>query len=181
MRRSKQIRFALSLGLVVAGGGLGLAAGGTSSSAASSTVSKAVAAAAGTASVAVAAATVAGRPEQVLVNIRGLPLYTYGLDTPSQSHVSGGLAALWPPLVSVSPSDAGAAGQLSVIADSHGQQVRYNGHFLYTFIDDTPGQATGQDVQGFFVATPGLSAGSASAAPSAPVTPANSKANGYGY
>ena len=40
----------------------------------------------------------------------------------------------------------------------HGDQVAYNGHLLYTFADDQPGQVTGQGVQGFFVATPGLTA-----------------------
>jgi hypothetical protein len=100
MRRSKQIRFALGRGVVIAGGGVGLAAGGTSSSAVSSTASKTGAAPTRTATINVSTATVAGKSEQVLVDARGLP--------------------------------------------------------LYTFIDDTPGQVTGQDVQGFFVATPGL-------------------------
>src|SRR6202035_411405 len=119
---------------------------------------------------------------------RGLPLYTYGPDTATQSHVSGGLAALWPPLDSAAPSQAGANGRLSVLADANGQQVQYNGHFLYTFIDDTPGQVTGQGVQGFFVATPGAAAGSASAAASSPVTQPSTSTNtssgsgaGYGY
>jgi predicted lipoprotein with Yx(FWY)xxD motif len=186
------------MGLVVAGGGLGLAAGGTSSSATQPTASKTAASPARTATINVATVTVAGKSEQVLVNAWGLPLYTYSLDTPSQSRVRGGLAALWPALVSASPSEVGASGKLSVIADSNGQQVLYNGHFLYTFIDDTPGHVTGQDVQGFFVATPGLGARSASAAPSAltipglgtgyssatpsaPVTPAHTNANRYGY
>jgi predicted lipoprotein with Yx(FWY)xxD motif len=179
MRRSKQILLALGLAVVVAGGGVGLAEAARSSSAASKTL----AAPAGTATISVTSATVGGKPEQVLVGARGLPLYTYGPDTPTESHVSGDLAALWPPLVSGSPSEAGATGKLSVIADSNGQQVLYNGHFLYTFIDDTPGQVTGQGVQGFFVATPGLGTGPASAAPSVPVTPANSNtsANSYGY
>ena len=115
-----------------------------------------------------------------MVNARGLPLYTYGPDTPNKSHVSGGLAALWPPLVAGSPSETGATGKLSVIRDSNGQQVRYNAHFLYTFIDDTPGHVTGQGVQGFFVATSDLGAGTGGAAPSAPVS-TNTNAKGYGY
>jgi predicted lipoprotein with Yx(FWY)xxD motif len=181
MRRSKQMLLALGLGLAVAGGGVGLvAATSSSSTAAPATASKTLSAPAGTATVDVTTATVGGRSEQILVNARGLPLYFYGPDTPNQAHVSGGLAALWPPLVAASPSEAGATGKLSVIADSNGQQVRYNGHFLYSFIDDTPGQVTGQGVQGFFVATPGLGAGTGGAAPSAPVS-TNTNANGYGY
>jgi predicted lipoprotein with Yx(FWY)xxD motif len=182
MRRSKQFLLALGLGVVVAGGGVGLAeAGSSSSTAASSTLSKTVSAPTGTATVNVTNATVGGMSEQVLVDARGLPLYTYGLDTSTQSRVSGGLAALWPPLDSGSPSEAGATGKLTVLADSNGQQVLYNGHFLYTFVDDTPGHVTGQGVQGFSVATPGLGAGSANAAPSSPVTQSNGNGNGYSY
>jgi predicted lipoprotein with Yx(FWY)xxD motif len=181
MRRSKQLMLALGLGVVVAGGGVGLAEASSSSTAASATASKTVAAPAGTATVNVTTATVGGMSEQVLVNARGLPLYTYGADTSTQSHVSGGLAALWPPLVSGSPSEAGTTAKLTVLADANGQQVQYNGHFLYTFVDDTPGQVTGQGVQGFSVATPGLGAGSASAASSPPVTQPSNNTNPYGY
>ena len=182
MRRSKQVLLALGLGVVVAGGGVGLVeATSSSSTAAPATASRTAAVPVGSATVNVATTKVAGQSEQILVNARGLPLYTYGPDTSTQSHVSGGLAALWPPLVSASPSEAGATGTLSALSDANGQQVRYNGHFLYTFIDDTPGQVTGQGVQGFFVATPTLGAGSPNAAPAAPATPANTNANGYGY
>ncbi len=186
MRRSKQMLLAIGLGVVVAGGGVGLVEATTSSStAAPATTSKTVAASTKSATINVTTTKVGGQSEQILVNARGLPLYTYGLDTSTQSRVSGSLAALWPPLDSASPSEAGANGTLSVLSDANGQQVRYNGHFLYTFLEDTPGQVTGQGVQGFFVATPGLSAGSAHAAPAAPVTPANTNTNtngnGYGY
>ena len=164
MRRSMQVLLGLGLGVAVAGGGVGLIeATSSSSKAAPAAAAKAVAPAAGSATVNVTTATVGGRSEQILVNARGLPLYTYGPDSPTQSHVSGGLAALWPPLVAASPSEAGATGKLSVIADRLGQQVLYNGHFLYTFVDDTPGQVTGQGVQDFFVATPGPGAASAGA------------------
>jgi hypothetical protein len=67
-----------------------------------------------------------------------------------------------------------------VLVDSNGQQVLYNGHFLYTFADDTPGQVTGQGVQGFSVATPGLAAGSAST-PASSVPRSNTNGNSYGY
>jgi hypothetical protein len=62
--------------------------------------------------------------------------------------------------------------------DIHGDQVAYNGHLLYTFADDQAGQVTGQGVQGFLVATPGLTAITGSAAPAAPAAPAG---NPYGY
>jgi secreted repeat protein with Y-X4-D motif len=62
--------------------------------------------------------------------------------------------------------------------DTHGSQVAYNGHLLYTFAEDQAGQVTGQGVQGFFVATPGLTAITGSAAPAAPAAPVG---NPYGY
>ena len=123
-------------------------------------------------------ATVEGKTEAVLVNSQGLPLYYYQSDTAAKSVVTGGLAALWPPLTSASPAAAGLAGKLTAVMDIHGSQVAYNGHLLYTFADDQPGQVTGQGVQNFFVATPGLTAITGSPAPAAPPAPSG---NPYGY
>ena len=36
-----------------------------------------------------------------------------------------------------------------------GSQLAYNGHLLYIFMYDRPGQVNGQDFQDFFVVTPG--------------------------
>ena len=123
-------------------------------------------------------ATVGGKTETILVNSQGLPLYYYLNDTAAKSAVTGGLAALWPPLTSPSPAATGLAGKIAAVTDIHGNQVAYNGHLLYTFADDQAGQVTGQGVQGFFVATPGLTAITGSPAPSAP---ASSSSNPYGY
>ena len=140
-------------------------------------------------------ATVGGKTETVLVNSQGLPLYYYLNDTAAKSVVTGGLAALWPPLTSASPAATGLTGRLAAVMDVHGDQVAYNGHLLYTFADDQAGQVTGQGVQGFFVATPGLTplagsstagsqtagsqtAGSSTTAGTAPAAPSG---NPYGY
>jgi hypothetical protein len=74
---------------------------------------------------------------------------------------------------------AGVGGKLTVVGDVNGNQVAYNGHLLYTFASDNPGQVTGQGVQDFFVATPGLAQISSSTAPSgsAPAAPSA----GFGY
>src|SRR6185437_9732125 len=129
--------------------------------------------------------TVAGKTETILVSSQGLPLYYYLSDTAANSLVTGGLAALWPPLTSASPAATGLTGKLTAVSDTHGRQVAYNGHLLYTFVDDHAGQVTGQGVQGFFVATPGLApiAGSSTAGSSAPAAtvPAASSGSGYGY
>ena len=122
-------------------------------------------------------AAVGSRTETILVNSQGKPLYYYGRDTAKKSYVSGGLAAFWPPLDSAHPTLSGAPGRLSVLRDANGNQVLYNGHFLYTFSPDKSGHVTGQGVQNFFVATPGLarlaSAVTAKPAPAAP-------SSGYG-
>lgn len=121
---------------------------------------------------------VGGKTETILVDSEGLPLYYYKPDTAMKSFVSGELAALWPPLVSSNPTITGASGKLSVTNDANGAQVEYNGHFLYTFADDSAGHVTGQGVQDFFVATPGLAAiDTSSTAP----TPAPTSGSGYSY
>ena len=130
------------------------------------------------ATVRTAQATVGGKTETILVNSQGLPLYYYQSDTAAKSVVTGELAALWPPLTSASPAATGLTGKLAAVMDIHGDQVAYNGHLLYTFADDQAGQVTGQGVQGFFVATPSLTAITGSPAPSAPAAPSG---NSYGY
>jgi hypothetical protein len=65
----------------------------------------------------------------------------------------------------------------SLAATTNGQQVSYNGHFLYTFVEDSPGRVTGQGVQNFFVATPSLTTDASNTGDMTP-TPVG---NGYGY
>src|SRR5580698_1074846 len=110
-------------------------------------------------------ATVGGKTETILVNSQGLPLYYYLNDTAAKSDVTGGLAALWPPLTSASPAATGLSGKLAAVMDVHGDQVAYNGHLPYAVDGAQAGRVTGQGVQGFFVATPGITplAGSSTA------------------
>jgi predicted lipoprotein with Yx(FWY)xxD motif len=122
-------------------------------------------------------AMVGGKTETVF-DAQGLPLYYYKLDTPTKSFVSGALASFWQPLVSFSPTISGASGNLSVTHDSNGAQVAYNGHFLYSFADDSAGHASGQGVEDFSVATPGLTGfGTSQSAP----TPARTSGSGMGW
>ena len=177
--------------LIIAGIGIALAAaGGTTAavvtSSAASTTPPAVAASATPAAVPGNAATVrvthalvTGKTEAILTDAKGLPLYFYGADTPARSLVSGSLAVLWPPLTSAAPVAAGLAGKLTVVNDIHGGQVAYNGHPLYTFVGDRPGQVAGQGVQGFFVVTPGI-ASAANSATSTGTVPATPSGGGYG-
>jgi predicted lipoprotein with Yx(FWY)xxD motif len=127
-----------------------------------------------------ATAVVGGTTENILVDAKGLPLYIYNPDTPTTSRVNGQLAALWPPLTADAPTAAaGTTGTLTVIGTTNGRQVAYNGHFLYTFIEDSPGRVTGQGVQNFFVATPAMATDSA--ASTAGSTTPIPVLNGYGY
>ena len=129
------------------------------------------------ATVQTASATVQGRTETVLVDAKGLPLYIYQPDTPTTSYVTGQLAALWPPVVTATPTVRGATGTVTSVPTTNGHQVAYNGHLLYTFIEDSPRHVTGQGVQNFFIATPDLGAGPPATAPAGSSSPGNS----YGY
>jgi len=133
-----------------------------------------------TATVRTAQTTVRGKTETILVDSQGLPLYFYPPDTAAKSAVTGGLASLWPPLTSASPAATGLTGKLAAVSDVYGHQVAYNGHLLYTFAGDQAGQVTGQGLQGFLVATPGLPplAGSST---SAGTVPSNPPGSNYGY
>ena len=176
MRHPRIIIASVSLAVAAAiGGGITAAAATTSHAGSPPSASQNAAA-----TVRTATATVGGKTETILVNQAGLPLYYYQNDTAAKSAVTGGLAALWPPLTSTSPAATGLPGKLAAVMDVHGDQVAYNGHLLYTFADDQAGQVTGQGVQAFFVATPGLTpiAGSSTSAGTAPAAPAG---NPYGY
>ena len=169
MRHPKIIISSIALAAVAAAGGITAASAAASSPAASHS---------GAAAVRTASATVGGKTETILVNGHGLPLYFYKPDTAAKSLVSGALAQLWPPLTSAAPAAAGLSGKVTVLMDTHGDQVTYNGHPLYTFADDHADQVTGQGVEDFFVATPGLAAISTS--PTSGTAPA-APSGGIGY
>ena len=167
MRHPKIIISGIALAAVAAAGGITAASAASSPSASHS----------GATTVRTASVTVGGKTETILVNGHGLPLYFYKPDTATKSLVSGALAQLWPPLTSAAPA-AGLSGKVTVLMDSHGDQVTYNGHPLYTFADDHADQVTGQGVEDFFAATPGLAAiSTSSTSGTAPAAPSG----GIGY
>ena len=172
MRHPKIIIASIGLAVVAAAGGITAASAGTSPASSAPSAGQSAAATVHTAS-----ATVGGKTETILVDGGGLPLYFYRPDTATKSFVTGGLAQLWPPVTSAAPAAAGLTGKLTVLHDAHGDQVTYKGHPLYTFADDHAGQVTGQGVQNFFVATPGL-APITTSTPAAPAAPAGGS---YGY
>jgi predicted lipoprotein with Yx(FWY)xxD motif len=167
---------AVAIAATIGGFAIASAAGGSNSHAGRGTAPSASASVAGApVTVQTASATVQGTSETILVDSHGLPLYIYKPDTAVTSHVTGQLAALWPPLVAAAPTGRGVTGRLASVATTNGKQVAYNGHFLYTFVEDRPGKVTGQGVQNFYVATPNLGAG----APSS--TRGSTPNSGYGY
>jgi predicted lipoprotein with Yx(FWY)xxD motif len=176
MRHPRIIIASISLAAAAAlGGGITAAAATTSHASSQPAASQAAAA-----TVRTVQASVGGKTETVLVNSQGLPLYYYLNDTATKSNVTGALASLWPPLTSGSPAATGLTGQLAAVKDIHGEQVAYHGHLLYTFADDHAGQVTGQGVENFFVATPGLTPIAGTSAPAVTV-PAAPTSSGYGY
>ena len=189
MQRPKIIIASVAVAAIAAVGGTtaALASGSSPSSAAPTSSAPATnagsaggmggSAPAGSAVVRTAQATVNGKTETILVNAQGLPLYYYRPDTATQSSVTGQLAVAWPPLTSSAPTATGLSGKVTAVMDGHGSQVAYNGHLLYTFVTDSPDHVTGQGVQNFFVATPGMATLAGTTAPT-PATPANGR---YGY
>ena len=124
-----------------------------------------------------ATTTVNGQSVTILTNAQGMTLYYFKPDTATTSACTGACIGNWPPLLFTSsgtPSSTNSLpGTLSVVTDANGQQVEYNGHPLYTFVNDTaPGQTNGEGIKGvWFVATTTLPVqGSPQATP-----------NGYGY
>jgi predicted lipoprotein with Yx(FWY)xxD motif len=181
MQRPRIIIASVAVAAAAAIGGV-TAAVASSSPASSATPSSSAPAASG-ATVRTVQASVNGKTETILVSAQGLPLYYYQPDTAAKSLVSGQLLAAWPAVTAGMPTGSGLSGQLTAVNDTHGSQVAYNGHLLYTFITDRPGQVTGQGVQNFFVATPGLAQLSGTSAPTGtvPASPSNPAAGGYGY
>jgi predicted lipoprotein with Yx(FWY)xxD motif len=120
-------------------------------------------AAAGAATVQTGSATVSGASTTVLTDSKGMTLYYKPSESASSVTCTGGCAAAWPPVLLPSGTPTGSSsvtGTLTVFAGPNGSQVLYNGHPLYTWSMDTAaGQATGDGVGGFKVATPGLAAG----------------------
>ena len=176
-----------AIGVTAAAGITGIAVAATAGGSAAKTASSATASgqnlppqSPADSTIQVTSAVVNGKTEPILVDARGQPLYFYKPDLATKSLVSGALAAAWPPVLSGNPSISGANGAVTVLHDASGAQVAYNGHFLYTFVGDSTDHVTGQGVQDFFVATPGLSQIGASA-PSTSTAPASQYGGGYGY
>jgi len=90
----------------------------------------------------------------MMVDAKGMTLYTFDKDSAGKSACVGGCATNWPPLSA--GADAKASGDWSVIQREGGMQWAYKGHPLYTFIKDkATGDKSGDGLMGaWHVATP---------------------------
>ncbi len=97
----------------------------------------------------------------VLVDDKGFTLYYLKTETSGKIMCTGSCAGAWPPLLlpagtTSATAGSGVSGKLGTInRPEGGTQVTYNGSPLYTFTSDqSPGQTTGQGVNGFYAMTP---------------------------
>jgi predicted lipoprotein with Yx(FWY)xxD motif len=126
----------------------------------------------GTATVALATKSVKGAQEKILVNSNGMTLYVDENDKPGQPACTGACLTAWPPLKAAGKITVGpglTASKYTVVTAADGtKQVAVNGSPLYLWMGDKKaGDATGQDVNGFYVVQasgekydPGASGGS---------------------
>ena len=84
----------------------------------------------------------------VLTNVKGFAVYSFAPDTMTRSDCTGACAAAWPPVKGPATAGVGLTGKLGTIKRPDGStQATYNGHPLYTFIQDSaPGEAKGNGV-----------------------------------
>nr|WP_314875216.1 hypothetical protein [uncultured Pseudomonas sp.] len=84
----------------------------------------------------------------MLVDDKGMTLYTFDKDSDGKSMCNGDCAKAWPPLM-VKDDDKAAAGKWTHIKrDDGSMQWAYDGKPLYTFVKDTAaGQTTGDGMK----------------------------------
>jgi predicted lipoprotein with Yx(FWY)xxD motif len=81
----------------------------------------------------------------MLVDTKGMTLYTFDRDTAGKSACNGDCAGKWPPLVASAGDEA--SGDFSIVTrDDGGKQWAYKGKPLYTWsADKAPGDKTGDN------------------------------------
>ena len=83
----------------------------------------------------------------MMVDHKGMTLYTFDKDSGGKSMCNGDCAKNWPPMMA--PAGATADGKWSVIKRDDGtSQYAYDGKPLYTFVKDkAPGDMTGDKMK----------------------------------
>jgi predicted lipoprotein with Yx(FWY)xxD motif len=170
---------------------IGLAACGGSSSSSDS----ASAAANTTASVTdtVATKSISG-VGTVLVDSKGMALYTNNQDSGMNVACTGSCTAIWVPVMAPSSgqptsSDQAVQAKLGVVKSKGGSQVTFGGMPLYSFVQDSPGQVTGNGFTDNFggtsftwtVASTGQVSSSSNTTSTSSGSSSGGSSGGYGY
>jgi predicted lipoprotein with Yx(FWY)xxD motif len=181
---------------------IGLAACGSSNNSSTTNASTGTATPVSSGGATVSTMSVSGAGN-ALVDSKGDVLYTNNKDTGSKVACTGSCASIWVPLAAPSSGkptsdDASVQAKLGVIkSPGGGSQVTFNGKPLYTFVQDSPGQATGNGVTDSFNGTSftwtvasttaasgggaSTSAGGTSTSGSTSSSSGSSGGGGYGY
>ena len=94
----------------------------------------------------------------VLVDSKGMALYTNNQDSGMNVACTGSCTAIWVPLMAPSSgqptsSDQAVQAKLGAVKSKGGSQVTFGGKPLYSFVQDSPGQVTGNGVTDNFGGT----------------------------
>jgi predicted lipoprotein with Yx(FWY)xxD motif len=94
----------------------------------------------------------------VLVDSSGMALYTNNQDSGMNVACTGSCTAIWVPLMAPSggqptSSDQAVQAKLGMVRSKGGSQVTFGGKPLYTFVQDSSGQVTGNGVTDNFGGT----------------------------
>src|SRR5262245_36214526 len=125
---------------------IGLAAcGGSNNSDSASAAANTTAATSGSDTVSTKSVSGVGT---VLVDSKGNALYTNNQDSGMNIACTGSCTAIWVPLMAPSSgqptsSDQAVQSKLGMVKSNGGSQVTFSGKPLYTFVQDSPGQVTG--------------------------------------
>lgn len=91
---------------------------------------------------------------KVIVDAEGMTMYDFHKDKGTTSACYGACAGAWPPLLTKGKPTVSGGAEASLIGVTKRkdgtEQVTYNGHPLYGFVEDKkPGEANGNDVKAF--------------------------------
>jgi predicted lipoprotein with Yx(FWY)xxD motif len=91
---------------------------------------------------------------KVIVDAEGMTMYDFHKDKGTTSACYGACAEAWPPLLTKGKPTASGGAEASLIGVTKRkdgtEQVTYNGHPLYGFVEDQkPGETNGNDVDAF--------------------------------
>ncbi|HSD23201.1 MAG TPA: hypothetical protein VLB79_02620 [Solirubrobacterales bacterium] len=130
----------------------------------------------------------------VLVDSSGQALYTNNQDSGMTVACTGSCTAIWVPVMAPSSgqptsSDQAVQAKLGMVKSNGGKQVTFGGKPLYSFVQDSPGQVTGNGFTDNFggtsftwtVASTGQVSSSASSTSTSSGSSGGGSSGGYGY